>query len=86
MKNLKVILSEISETGTINLKMFLEAIESAIIIWIWNDLLSERPEDEIDRYRRKLPNVRRYTGFSKQHIKDVLNANGIDTSGMSDEE
>jgi len=86
MKNLQEVLTEIMETGTVDLKNLLEIIETAIIMWIWNQLLSDRPEDEIEKYRRKLPNVRRITGFSKQHIKDVLNRNGIDTSGMTDEE
>ena len=88
MKRLEEIFQELMETGKFSLNDFLEATRVMIVMNYWNDVLSEHPEEEIERYRRTLPNLRRMVGKEPtvQTLKNILNRNGIDTSNIKDEE
>lgn len=88
MKRLEEIFQEMMETGEFSLNDFLEATRVLIVMNYWNNVLSLHPEEEIERYRRTLPNLRRMVGKEPtvQTLKNILNRNGIDTSNIKDEE
>ena len=88
VKRLEEIFQELMETGKFSLNDYLEVTRAMIVMNYWNSVLSDHPEEEIERYRRTLPNLRRMVGDEPtvQTLKNTLNRNGIDTSNIKDEE